>query len=262
MTAQAIRTVPAILTAIVVVVYALLACPVHAQENAAAWLQRIEDAERVPHSYSVMRQTITTSSGALRTVTFRSWTAQGGDVGLMTYLEPRRVAGDKILQFDGGDDIWYYMQRRDTTRHFAGHARRQSGMGSDFSYEDLAAGDFTDDYTGEVLGYEEIDGVRCVRLKCTPTDSGPSYDHIIIWAGEEDALSRRIAYYDEGNHLKTLDLTDFRQVEGRTTAFLLEMVNHRENSKTVLETVEITYAEEPGPSLFTMAALSRPIPPR
>ncbi len=251
------RVTPILVLAITATMPAL---PVEGQD-ASVWLQRIEDAEKVPHSYSVVRQTITTSSGALRTLTFRSWAAQSGDVGLMAYTEPRRVAGDKILQLNGGDDIWYYMKRRDTTRHFAGHTRRQSAMGSDFSYEDLAMGDFTEDYTGEVLGFEEINGVRSVKLKCTPTEGGPSYDYIIVWAGSEDRLSRRIAYYDDGNHLKTLYITNFREVEGRTTAFHMEMVNHRENSRTLLETVEITFEREPDPLLFTMAALSRPLPP-
>ena len=68
--------------------------PVRAQEDGASWLQRIDDAERVPHSYGVMRQTITTSGGSLRTFTVRSWSAQNGDVSLMAYDEPaRRMAG-------------------------------------------------------------------------------------------------------------------------------------------------------------------------
>jgi hypothetical protein len=234
--------------------------PAGAQEEGTAWLQRIADAERVPHSYAVMRQTITTSSGALRTLTMRAWSAQEGDVGLMAYTEPARVAGDKILQLNGGDDIWYYMKRRDTTRHFAGHTRRQSAMGSDFSYEDLASGDVMEDYTAEVIGFEELDGVRCVKLKCTPTPSGPSYDHIILWAGEEDALSRRIEYYDEDGHLKTLFLGDLQEVEERTVAMRMEMVSHRENSRTIIETLEVTFAQEPEAWIFTKAALTRRIP--
>ncbi len=39
-----------------------------------------------------------------------------------------------------------------------------------------------------------------------------------------------------------------------------EMVNHREGSRTVFETLEVTYAEEPDESLFTKAALSRRTP--
>ncbi len=232
-----------------------------AQETGAGWIERIENVERVDHSYSVIRQTITTSTGAERTFTIRSWSAQGGDVGLMAYVEPARVAGDKILQLNGGDDIWYYMKRRDLTRHFAGHTRRQSAQGSDFSYEDMASGDFSEDYTAEIMGYERLEGVECVKLKCTPTPDGPSYDYIILWAGVEDALTRQIEYYSEGVHLKTLYISDFQEIEGRTVAMRFEMVSHVKNSRTLMEMTEITFAQEPDPSMFTMAALARPIPP-
>jgi hypothetical protein len=233
----------------------------NAQQTGAEWMKRIENVERVDHSYSVMRQTITTSTGAERTFTIRSWSAQEGDVGLMAYVGPARVAGDKILQLNGGDDIWYYMKRRDLTRHFAGHTRRQSAQGSDFSYEDMASGDFSEDYTAEIVGSERLEGVECIKLKCTPTPDGPSYDYIILWAGMDDALTRRIEYYDEGEHLKTLTLSEFQEVEGRTVAMRFEMVSHQKNSRTLMEMTEITFAREPDPSMFTMAALTRPIPP-
>jgi hypothetical protein len=207
-----------------------------------------------------MRQTITTSGGSLRSFTIRTWSAQDGDVSLMAYVDPRRVAGDKILQLEGGDDFWYYMKRRDQTRHFAGHNRKQSAMGSDFSYEDMATGDLTEDYTAEVVGMEDLDGEATVKLRCVPTESGPSYDHLILWASTEDHLTRRIDYHDDGHHLKTLHLTDFQVVEGRKLAMNLEMVNHREGSSTTIETLEITFAREPDPTLFSVPALSSTIP--
>ncbi len=233
--------------------------PALAQDDGASWLQRIDAAERVPHSQSVMRQTITTSGGSLRTFMVRSWSAENGDVSLMAYDEPARVAGDKILSLDGGDDIWYYMRRRDVTRHFAGHTRNQSAMGSDFSYEDLASGDFTEDYTADALGQEEVDDVMCMKLRAIPTPSGPSYDSLYIWASVDDNLSRRIEYYRDDEHLKTLFLTEFQVIDERKTPFKMEMVNHREGSRTLMETVEVTFSEAPDPSLFTRAALTQRI---
>ncbi len=230
-----------------------------AQEDGASWLKKIDDAERIPHSYGVVNQTITTSGGSERTLTMRAWSDENGDVSLMVYTGPPRVKGDKILQRDGGDNIWYYMKRRDVSRHFAGHTRRQSAMGSDFSYEDLAQGSMTEDYIAEFLGYEELDGVNCVKLKLIPTESGPSYDHLILWAGREDTLSRKIEYYDEDGHLKTLFLTDFREVEGRWLAFRMEMKNHREDSYTIMEYESITFADKPEPWMFTQDALTREI---
>lgn len=240
---------------------ALHAGATYAQEDGASWLRKIDAAERVQHSYGVMRQTITTSGGSLRTFMIRSWSAQNGDVSLMAYEEPARVAGDKILMLDGGDDIWYYMKRRDVTRHFAGHARRQSAMGSDFSYEDLAQGDLTEDYTAELMAREELDGELCVKLRAVPTPSGPSYDSLYIWASVADSLSRRVEYFNEDEQVKTLFLREFEVIEGRKTAREMEMVNHREGSRTLLETTEITFAEEPDPSIFTRAALTRRIRP-
>jgi len=101
-----------------------------------------------------------------------------------------------------------------------------------------------------------------VKLKCTPTPSGPSYEYILIWAGVDDALSRKIEYYDEGTHLKTLFITEFTEIEGRTVALKYEMVSHQKESRTVMETVEITFSVEPDPSLFTQGGLTRPLPPR
>ncbi len=254
---------PAILRSlkIAVCLAAVHASATYAQDDGAYWLRKIDAAERVPHSFGVMRQTITTSGGSLRTFTIRSWSAQDGDVSLMAYDEPARVAGDKILMLDGGDNIWYYMKRRDVTRHFAGHARRQSAMGSDFSYEDLAQGNLTEDYTAELVGREELDGELCVKLRAVPTPSGPSYDSLYIWASVADSLSRRIEYFTDDEHVKTLFLRKFEVIEGRRTAREMEMVNHREGSRTLLETIEITFTEEPDPSIFTRAALTRRIRP-
>jgi len=246
-------------TLLILFLSATICNPLFAQENGAAWLERIDAAERVPYSYGVLKQTITTSGGSERTLTMKAWSAENGDLSLMVYTDPPRVRGDKILLRNGGDDIWYYMQRRDVTRHYAGHTRRQSAMGSDFSYEDLFQGSMTEDYTAEFQGFEEIEGIECVRLKLVPTESGPSYDHLILWAGRDDTLSRKIEYYDEDGLLKTLLISEFREVEGRRIGFRMEMKNNREGSRTLMVFDSITFAGEPEAWIFTKEALTREI---
>lgn len=223
----------------------------------AEWLSTMDEAERVEQSYGTFRQTMTTSTGSERTLEARSWSTDGGDVSLMVYTAPARVAGDKILLREGGDQIWYYMKRRDVTRHFVGSAQKQRAMGSDFSYEDLASGQLTQDYTAKVLGTEELDGVGCIKLECTPTESGPSYDHIQLWAGLEDHLTRRIDYFDEDGLLKTLAISDFKTIEGRTLGTKMVMTNHREGSHTSIVLDNITFDVGADQELFTKAVLSR-----
>jgi hypothetical protein len=152
------------------------------------------------------------------------------------------------------------MNRRDVSRHFTGHTRRQKAMGSDFAYEDLASGDMTEDYVATMLDTVTLDTARCVRLRCTPTESGPSYDHLIVYASIDDYLSRRIEYYDGDGLLKTLYLREFQVVDDRKLALEMEMVNDREGSRTLMETLKITLSEEPDPVLFSKRSLARQIP--
>lgn len=222
-----------------------------------AWLERIDMAEQLPHAIGEIEQTIVTSSGATRVLRARSWSAEGGDLSLMLYTEPPRVRGDKILMREGGEQIWYYMKRRDVTRHFTGNSRRQKAMGSDFSYQDLSQGKLSEDYRARLLGREELDGVECVKLECVPTDSGPSYERIILWACIDDALSRRIDFYDEKGLLKRLLVSDFRETDGRLLPFRYEMSNLREGSSTVMVQLSLDLETAPDSGLFTQAALAR-----
>jgi len=245
---------------IAVLILGLMTAAAAADDAGTSWLAAIDRAERVPHSYSVVKQTITTSSGAERTLKAESWSAENGDLTLMLYIEPPRVRGDKILLREGGDQIWYYMSRRDLVRHFSGGSRKQKVMGSDFSYQDLAQGRLTEDFNSEFIGPEELDATACVKLRMTPTESGPSYDHLLLWAGRDDTLSRRIDYFDEDGVIKTLTLSDYRKIDGRLLPLRYEMTNLREGSRTVMSMDSLSLKVEPDPELFTKAALERGTP--
>lgn len=235
----------------------ILASPysLHA-ETSAEWLAKIDKAERVEQSWSTIEQTITTSTGAIRTLKAENWSAANGDLSLLIYTAPARVKGDKILQRDGGDNIWYYMKRRDVTRHFTGTARRQKAMGSDFSYQDLAQGTYTEDFTATLLDDQKLNDEPCAVLHCVPTESGPNYEHLVIFASRNDNLSRKIEYYDEKGLLKTLVLSGFKMVNGRKLATKMVMTNARTGSSTIMETKEISLQTDIDLNLFTQRALS------
>ncbi|GBE30829.1 hypothetical protein BMS3Bbin04_01865 [bacterium BMS3Bbin04] len=236
---------------------------VHADEAGQDWLRKIDAAETVPFSISTMTQTITTSTGSERRFTFKSFSADSGDVSLMAYTDPQRIAGDKILMRDGGDRIWYYMKRRDVTKYFARHTQNQSMMGSDFSYEDLAQGDLEEDYNATVIAekmemsFDDDSGEPVVKLELIPTETGPSYAKVILYASISDHISRMIEYYDEDGHEKTLYLLDIKTVDGVKSAHTMRMDNVREGSSTSMTVIDISYKNEPDPNLFTKAALSR-----
>ncbi|MFH1570827.1 MAG: outer membrane lipoprotein-sorting protein [Gemmatimonadota bacterium] len=223
-------------------------------------VRRIDAAERVASSHALLRQVVTAPGGEERTLEMEAWTRDHNQRQLMVYTAPQRVAGDRILMLDDGDDIWFYTPRTDRIRHLASHARRQRVQGSDFAYEDLAGGRLEDDYTFTLTGVEEQEGVPCYRLELVPTASGPHYSRLVLWADRDRFLTRRIDYCEDGEVIKRLTTTDLEEVGGQWWPMRMVMENLEEGGRTAMETEKIEFGLGLPDRLFTTGALRRPVP--
>ncbi|MGA7303795.1 MAG: outer membrane lipoprotein-sorting protein [Rhodothermales bacterium] len=220
-------------------------------------VRKIDANERTASSYSVGSQIITTSSGSKRTLDVEFYSIGQNEKTLTVYTGPARVKGDKILMLHDGDDIWFYTPKTDRVRHLASHARRQRVQGSEFSYEDMISGNLADDYTSKLLGKEELDGIECYKVESTPTESGPSYSKIVVWADVDRFVTRRIDYYEDGTLLKRLIPTDIREVGGHYLPFRLDMSNLRDGGETAFEFDRMDVGVELNDRLFTTTNLKR-----
>ena len=220
-------------------------------------VRRIDATERVAASQGTYRQVITTSGGEKRTLEMQGYSRDRNDKQLMVYTAPRRVEGDKILMLNEGDDIWFYTPKTDRVRHLASHAKRRRVQGSDFAYEDMAGGSIEEDYAYRLLGEEAIEKVTCYKLELIPTESGPHYSKLIMWAEKERFVSRRIDYFEDGKLLKRLTTDDVRQIDGHWYPMRMVMRNLREGGETVMETVEIRFDVKLADELFTTRSLKR-----
>lgn len=220
-------------------------------------IRRIDDTERVVSSEGMMKQTITTSGGKKRTLEMKAYSRDRNDKQLMIYTGPKRVKGDKILMLNNGDDIWFYTPKTDRVRHLASHARRQKVQGSDFAYEDMSGGTFEEDYTCILLGEEEIDGTGCYKFELVPTENGPHYSRLVLWADKGKFHSIRIDYYEDDELLKRLKLYDIQMIDGHWYAMRLVMTNLQEGGETVMETVDIKFDLDLDDAIFTTNYLKR-----
>ena len=220
-------------------------------------IQKIDATERVASSKGLVRQIITTSGGEKRTLEMEYYTRDRNDKQLMIYTAPKRVRGDKILMLDDGDDIWFYTPKTDRVRHLASHARRQRVQGSDFAYEDMAGGSLEEDYTCTLLGEEKIHGAVCYKFELIPTESGPHYTRLVLWAEKEKFISRRIDYYEDDEVVKQLNLHDIKRIDKHWCALRLVMANLKEGGQTAMETVEIEFDLELDDTIFTTRHLKR-----
>lgn len=227
------------------------------QPTAEQILEKVEAVEIAPHSVSTVKQTITTSSGNTRTFRIKGYSAGGGEKQLQVYEEPARVRGEKILMLEDGDDIWSFSPKTKRVRHVATHMKKAKVMGSDFSYQDFAMGDYHERFTATLLGEESVDGESCYKLELIPTNKGPTYARELLWVAESDYVTRRVDYYDDEGLLKRLTIDEVRVVDGRPTAWRMTMDALRDGGQTVVEMIEVDYRTVPPENLFTQQGLRR-----
>lgn len=220
-------------------------------------IQKMDQTERVESSEGLFRQIITTSGGEKRTLEMKAYSKNRNEKQLMIYTEPARVKGDKILMLNEGDDIWFYTPRTDRVRHLASHARKQKVQGSDFAYEDMAGGSIEEDYTYTLLGQEKVEGTKCYQFELIPTESGPHYSKMILWADKERFLTRQIDYYEEGELLKRLKTYDIKEIDGHWYAMKMVMTDVQAGGETVLQTLEIRLDVDLPDEIFTTRNLKR-----
>jgi len=223
--------------------------------------QIVEKVDEVAYSKSskaAARQIITTAGGDVRELAFEGYTMDGTEKGLSEYITPAKVKGVKILTLNKGDDIWTYFPRTGRVRKIASSARKQKVMGSDFSYEDFAPGDFEIDYKARLVGREKEAGDECYKLELIPTPEGPAYSKLIGWVRASDFVPLRLDYYDEeGELLKRLTLSEIKEIQGHPTAMKMTMTNLQEGGNTVIVTDSVEYDLPLKESLFSDRTLKQ-----
>ncbi len=195
------------------------------------------------NSEAVMTQTIETTAGQTRTLTYKTHTANQGEKVLMRYLAPARVRGNALLMTDHSNNIWMYNRRTRRVRKLATHAKRQSFEGSDFTYEDLGSGDVWEkDYQPETDGIAAKRGQKCIKLVLKAKTEKVTYPKLICWLRNSDHFPIQIDYYNADEELlKSLSLKEIKEIEGVLTPMKMVMYNHQDNSQTSMAYENITY---------------------
>ncbi|MGD8779467.1 MAG: outer membrane lipoprotein-sorting protein [Ignavibacteria bacterium] len=240
------------------VLVTLLVSTIYSQElTPKEIVKKVDDTERIASSKGIVKQVITTSGGKERILKMESYTKDENRKQFMIYTEPSRVKGDKILMLNDGDDIWFYTPKTDRVRHLASHAKRQKVQGSDFSYEDLSSIDYEKDYTYKLLGEEIVNERLSYKFEMIPTETGPHYSKIILWADKERFYTNRIDYYEDDQLLKRLINYEIEYEKNHWYSYKMVMTNIKEGGETIMETESIEFDLELKDEIFSTTYLKR-----
>jgi outer membrane lipoprotein-sorting protein len=213
-------------------------------------------------SKAKMKMTIMTTSKKTRTFVYQAYSKNHGEKTLMKYLEPKRVKGQAVLMLNNADDIWIYFPRTRRVRKLATHAKKQKMEGSDFSYEDMGAGNaFIDEFGSRLLGEEKREGEHCFKLELKrKAGSSSGYSKLVMWVDKESFVPLVVDYYhDDDSTLleKQLVLSDIEAIDKIPTPMQMVMYNKLDRTETSMEFLEVTYKVNLADDLFTQRGMKK-----
>mgnify|MGYP000882274439 FL=1 len=155
--------------------------------------------------------------------------SRGSEKRIVRFLEPGDVKGMGML-VEGRDTMYAYLPGFERVRRLGTHVKNQSFMGSDASFEDMAAGNLADLYDAKVISAEGGEWVIELTIKA---GKDSEFAKRKLWVDKGHHQATKIEDYDaKGTCVRTQTRTDFRKDEGpgeHFTPFKLVIVDHRRN---------------------------------
>jgi hypothetical protein len=163
---------------------------------------------------------------------------------MIRFLFPADVAGTGYLQIqrrNGDDDMWIYLPALKKIRRLVTTNKRDSFVGSDFSYGDLLL-PTVDTYRHSLLKSEILDAEDCYVIESIPaseqTQKDYGYSKQLAWIRKSNFMEKKVEYFDTaGRLLKTHmvpEITEVDPANHKWWALRREVVNHQTGHRTVL----------------------------
>lgn len=232
-------------TCILSILLLILCIPIASADEAAEILAQADSVFAIESMYQKSSMEIFKGSKAQPVQIMESFHLKEGGVAhtLTVFLAPKRIEGTAYLTV--GDDLWVRFASTGRVRKLSSSSRENAAGGSDFSYADM--GEEHDGYayrvSARIIGSTTVDRQECRSIEMIPTDEH-QYEKIIAAVTKDTNRYLRLELYDNGIHIKTMHLSDYRRVGDIFYPFTISMESMIGDSRTVITTIEI----EPGSS--------------
>ena len=152
----------------------------------------------------------------IRVTTFNSW-SRGTVDSLIEFTSPAE-RGQKVLRT--ADELYLFYPDAEELIRMQGAMLRQSMVGSDLSYEDMAGDkDRIARYDVVLLGEDNTKTRDCYVLMMTAKVRTVPYPKEKVWVDKETFLIWKAEYYTKsGRILKEMDVLKAREIAGRMIA--------------------------------------------
>jgi hypothetical protein len=182
--------------------------------------------------------------------------ANGNARTVIVFQRPANVAGTRFLTMDnasGNSDQWIFLPALNRVRRIAASESGGSFMGTDFSYDDISAADRKVDLdVHTILQEETLNGRACYVIQSVPRDSSFQYSRTVTWIDKQSSLMYKSEMYDRrGTLVKLMEMSDYREVQGRLTPMQTKVSTLAAGSSTTIFMDIVKYDDPIPESVFT-----------
>lgn len=237
--------------------YVMIAGPAAAgPETGQEILARVDENTVVASSMYAAKMKISIG-GTVREKEFTGY-SEGKERAYIEFTAPARDKGTRFLKIK--DEMWMYLPTVERATKIAGHMLRQSMMGSDFSYDDIAENEkLIDLYEVELAGTDTIEGRPCHVLILTARVPEVNYHSRKVWVDMDRYVAVKVEMYARtGKLMKEITAGEFKRIGQYTFATRVRMVNKlRRDTYTELVLSDVQLDAEVPDRVFTRAYLER-----
>ncbi|HKO50231.1 MAG TPA: outer membrane lipoprotein-sorting protein [Polyangiaceae bacterium] len=186
---------------------------------------------------------------------------------VVKFLSPSDVRGTATLLVEhssADDDIWIYLPALKKVRRLVASNKKDSFVGTDFSYGDII-GYKVLDWQHRIVKEDSLDGAACFVIESVPKSaelkSNSGYSKRQSWIRKDNLVALKVEIWDTSDKpLKVLRYSDVRQVDAarqKWQPMTMEARNSQTGHKTVIRFSNYKLEAAIGEDMFTTRYLER-----
>jgi outer membrane lipoprotein-sorting protein len=169
---------------------------------------------------------------------------------------PATILNTRFLTVEnpnGSDEQWIFLPALGKVRRIAASEGSGSFVGTDLSYSDIASANRKAGLdTHSIAREEEFRGKPCYVIESVPKDSAYQYSKMIQWIDRDNLVNYKIELYDKrGAHVKTMEILELKDVQGRLSPMVTKMSSLAEGTSTTITVDRLEYDSPIPESVFT-----------
>jgi outer membrane lipoprotein-sorting protein len=169
---------------------------------------------------------------------------------------PANIINTRFLTLEnigGNDDQWIFLPSLGKVRRIAASEGSGSFVGTDLSDSDISSANRDPGLdTHRILREEDHQGKPCYVIESTPKDSSYQYSKMVQWIDKANLVNYKIELYDKrGTHVKTLEILELKDVQGRLSPMVTKMSSLVEGTSTTVNVDRLEYDGNIPEGVFT-----------